>query len=100
MTARINVPSAEVAAFCRNHHVRKLSLFGSVLRPDFRPDSDVDILVEFDPQASVGLFELARMEHEMAVLLGRPVDLREPEELSPMFRAQVLAGAEVAFAAA
>ena len=74
-----------------------LSLFGSVLRDDFTPQSDVDFLVEFLPNAPVGLFELARMESELARLLGHKVDLRTPLELGKSFRAQVLAEAEAVY---
>ncbi len=74
--------------------MRKLSLFGSVLRGDARPDSDVDMLVEFEPGATVGYLELAAMEIELSEVLGRKVDLRTPAELSRYFRAEVLATAE------
>jgi predicted nucleotidyltransferase len=87
-----------VAAFCRRHHIRKLSLFGSVLRDDFRPDSDVDVLVEFEPQHPVGLIRLAGMERELSTILGRKVDLRTPAELSRYFRQDVLDSAEVHYA--
>jgi hypothetical protein len=98
MTAHIAIPKEWVAAFCRRNGIARLSLFGSVLRDDFRPDSDVDVLVEFEPGARVGFFDMARMEDELSSLLGRKVDLRTPEELSRYFRADVLAHAEVQFA--
>ena len=75
----------------------RMSVFGSVLRDDFRPDSDVDILVEFEPEAHVGYFGLAGMEHELSELLGRKVDLRTPAELSRYFRQRVVDGAEVIY---
>lgn len=100
MKPQVTIPRGDLEAFCRRHGVRKLSLFGSVLTSRFGPDSDVDMLVEFEPGARVGLFELSRMENELSDLVGRRVDLREPEELSPYFRADVLAQAEVQFAAA
>ena len=91
--------SGQVTAFCRRNHIRKLSLFGSVLRKDFSPGSDVDVLVEFDPNYIPGLIRLAGMERELSDLLGgRRVDLRTPEDLSPYFRDEVLASAEVQYA--
>ena len=96
--ARIAVDRERLAAFCRKHHIRKLALFGSVLRDDFRSDSDVDVLVEFEPEQPVGYFELVAMEDELSVLLGgRKVDLRTPLELSRYFRDQVIASAEVQY---
>lgn len=96
---RINLPQDRVAEFCRRYHIRRLSLFGSVLREDFRPDSDVDMLVEFEPGHEPGFFGLARMERELSGLLGgRKVDLRTPEDLSRYFRDEVLAEAEVRYA--
>jgi uncharacterized protein len=96
---KILFDSQAVARFCRRHHIRKLSFFGSVLRPDFRPDSDVDVLVEFDAAHTPGLFQLAGMERELSAILGgRKVDLRTPQDLSPYFRAEVLASARVQYA--
>jgi predicted nucleotidyltransferase len=99
MSARIQIDRERVADFCRRHQVNRLALFGSVLRDDFRPDSDVDVLVDFAPEARAGLFEMARMEAELEELIGRKVDLRTPAELSRYFRDEVVAGAEVQFAA-
>lgn len=97
----IQVPNKELAAFCRRHNIRWLAFFGSVLRDDFAPDSDVDVLVEFEPGSVPGLFGLARMERELAALLGgRQVDLRTPEDLSRYFRQSVLDEAEVQYAQA
>lgn len=88
-----------IAAFCRRHHIRRLSLFGSVLRDDFQPGSDVDVLVEFEPGHVPGFLGLAAMEHEISALLsGRTVDLRTPQDLSRYFRAEVIAEAEVQYA--
>jgi predicted nucleotidyltransferase len=99
--ARIKVPQAEIAAFCRRHHIRKLALFGSVLRDDFRPDSDIDVLVEFEPGRVPGLIRLAGMELELSELLGgRKVDMNTPMCLSPYFRDEVLAESEVLYAQA
>jgi hypothetical protein len=96
----LKVPRAQIAAFCRHHHIRKLALFGSVLRDDFRPESDVDVLVEFEPGHVPGFFGIARLERELADVLGtNNVDLRTPEDLSRYFRDQVLATAKVQYAA-
>jgi len=93
------VSKAKLAEFCRRHHIKKLSLFGSVLREDFRPDSDIDMLVEFEPGHVPGLFGLADMETELSALLdGHKVDLRTPADLSRYFRDRVLREAEVQYA--
>ncbi len=99
MSERIAVPRERVADFCRRHHVRRLALFGSVLRDDFGPDSDVDVLVEFQPGHVPGLAFFA-MQDELAEILGRPVDLNTPGCLSPYFRDEVLSEAEVLYDAA
>jgi predicted nucleotidyltransferase len=98
MGSRIQVDSGLIAQFCRKHHIRKLAFFGSVLREDFRPDSDVDVLVEFEHNQEPGLMRLARMERELAEMIGRPVDMRTPEDLSHLFRNEVVEGAEVQYA--
>ena len=95
---RITIDQNLLAAFCRRHHVRRLALFGSVLRADFSPDSDVDVLVEFEPAHVPGFFGMARLERELSALLGRKVDLRTPEDLSRYFRQDVLDQAEVQYA--
>lgn len=87
---------AALAAFCRKHHIRKLSFFGSVTRPDFKPSSDVDVLVEFEPGRTPGL-AFFEMQEELSDLLGRRVDLNTPRSLSPYFRDRVLTGAETAY---
>jgi predicted nucleotidyltransferase len=88
-----------IAAFCHRHHIRKLALFGSVLRADFRPDSDVDVLVEFEPGHTPGFLRLATMELELSqILAGRKADVRTPEDLSRYFRSDVLASAETIYA--
>lgn len=99
MSTRIDVPRESIAAFCRRHRIRRLALFGSVLRDDFRLDSDIDVLVEFDPRARTGLFTLTAMELELSEILGRKVDLRTPAELSRYFRDEVVESAEVLYAA-
>ena len=98
MSARITVDRGQIAEFCRRHRVRKLALFGSVLREDFRPESDVDILVEFEPGTSAGFLRLAAMEQELSALLRRRADVRTPAELSRYFREEVLRTAEVQYA--
>ncbi len=98
MRARVEIPNSVLTAFCRRRRIRKLSLFGSVLRDDFGPQSDVDVLVEFEPDARVGYFELADMEGELSELLGRKADIRTPAELSRYFRDEVLATAETQYA--
>lgn len=98
MSARIEIDASAIAAFCRRNRVRRLSLFGSVLRDDFGPDSDVDVLVEFEPDARVGFLRLAGMELELEELLGRKADIRTPNDLSRYFRDEVLAAAELQYA--
>jgi len=98
--SRIDIPKAKIAEFCRRNHIRRLALFGSVLRDDFGPGSDVDVLVEFESAARVGLLRLAGMELELGEVLGRKVDLNTPGFLSDYFRDQVLAEKEVQYDAA
>ena len=97
---KIKIPSEKIAEFCKNNHICKLSLFGSVLRSDFRSDSDIDFLVEFETGKVPGLIGLSRMERELSKILGgRKVDLRTPQDLSKYFRQEVLTHAEVQYAA-
>ena len=96
---RLQIPQHEVADFCRRHRIRKLALFGSVLREDFSPTSDVDVLVEFEPGAKVGLLAFARMEREMSAIISRKVDLNTEGFLSRYFRGEVLREAEVQYVA-
>jgi uncharacterized protein len=88
-----------LARLCRSHRIRRLALFGSVHKGSDRPDSDVDFLVEFERDAVPGLLGMAEIEAELSALLGRPVDLRTANELSPHFRQAVERAAEVRFAA-
>jgi uncharacterized protein len=92
----IKIPRKKIAEFCKRHHIRQLSLFGSVLRDDFRPESDVDILVEFEPNHVPGLAFFA-MQDELSEILGRPVDLNTPNFLSPYIREEVKAQALVQY---
>ena len=94
--ARISVSQEKIADFCQRHHIRRLAFFGSVLRDDFGPESDVDVLVEFDPGHIPGL-AFFTMENELSQILGRKVDLNTPQFLSRYFRHQVLAEAEVQY---
>jgi len=88
----------KIADFCRRHHINSLAIFGSALREDFTPESDVDILVEFEAGHVPGFFRLFEMEEELSTLFdGRKVDLRTPEDLSRYFRDRVLAQAEVQY---
>jgi len=87
---QVTIDRKQLAEFCKNHQIDKLSLFGSILREDFTAQSDVDCLVEFLPNARVGYFELVRMEDELTHLWGRKVDLRTPQELSRHFRQTVI----------
>ena len=95
---RIDIPKAALAVFCEKHHIRKLSVFGSVLRDDFRPDSDIDVLVEFRRGHAIGFIRLAAIERELSGMLGRKVDLRTPADLSRYFRDEVVESAEVHYA--
>lgn len=94
----IDVPPDAIAAFCKRHQIRELSLFGSVLRPDFGPDSDIDVLVEFEPEARIGL-KYFKIEDELTELLGRRVDLTTKDGLHTLIRNDVLARRLVVYAA-
>jgi predicted nucleotidyltransferase len=95
----ITIPEAAIADFCRRNHIRKLAFFGSFLTDDFGPESDIDMLVEFEPNQEPSMFRLCSMEIDLSEMLGRKVDLRTPEELSRYFREEVVAEAEVLYAA-
>ena len=96
---KIQVPETQLSEFCRRNHIRQLLVFGSALRDDFRPDSDVDLLVDFEPGAPVGFLALGRMQRELASLFQRPVDLVPKQGLKPAIREAVLASAEIVYAA-
>ncbi len=98
-TARSEIDRDEIAAFCRRHSIRRLALFGSVVRDDFTADSDVDVLVVFEPGAKTGL-AFFDMQDELAGIIGRNVDLNTPGFLSHHFRSQVLREAEDLYVAA
>ena len=99
MSPRIAVDRSALADFCRHHHIRRLALFGSVLRDDFRPSSDVDVLVEFEPGHVPG-FAFFDLQEELAALLGRKVDLHTPGSLSRYFRERVVREAQDQYVAA
>lgn len=99
MDLAIHIDKEQVANFCRKHHITTLALFGSVLTDRFGPESDVDVLVEFDPEHIPGLIALSGMERELSQLLGRKADMRTPNDLSRYFRDQVLREAVTQYAA-
>jgi len=96
--AQVSFPQEKIAEFCRKHHINKLAVFGSVLRPDFREDSDIDVLVEFDPNHIPGLAFFS-MQDELSEILGRKVDLNTPQCLSKYFREKVIKEAIIQYAA-
>ena len=99
MSVRIAIDRDKLAEFCRKQHIRRLAFFGSVLRDDFRPDSDIDVLVEFEPGHVVG-FRFVAVEEELSHLLGgHRVDMVRPKYLNRRLRDRVLASAEVCYAA-
>lgn len=96
---RTPIPKKDLQEFCRRYQVNRLALFGSVLRQDFRNDSDVDVLVSFEPNAHVGFITLSRMQRELSELFKRPVDLVLMDGLKPVIRDSVLANIEEVYAA-
>ena len=97
MSVQIEISKDKIADFCRLNHIRRLALFGSVLRDDFGPDSDIDVLVEFEPGVRVGMITLAGFEIDLSRLLGRRVEMHTPRGLDPHFRDDVLDLAEVQY---
>jgi predicted nucleotidyltransferase len=93
----VDLDEAKIADFCRRHRITKLQLFGSVLRKDFHEASDVDVLYEFEPGKSVGMFGLFEMERELSELIGRQVDMGTPDSLSVYIRDRVMAEAETIY---
>ena len=98
--ARISIPKDKISVFCKQNQVRRLSFFGSVLREDFGPDSDVDILVEFEPGTRMGLIRLSGLEIELGKIIGRKVDLNTPGFLNKYYRNKILTEADVQYDAA
>ena len=98
MNKAIPIHKAKIADFCKRHHIQRLAIYGSALRSDFSPDSDIDVLVDFAPGHTPGFFKLFEMESELSGLFGgRKVDLRTPQDLSLYFRDRVIEGAEVQY---
>ncbi len=97
MSSKISIDHGKIADFCHRHHIHRLALFGSVLRDDFRPDSDVDVLVEFEPDHIPGL-DFFGMEQELSEIFGRKVDLNTPGFLSHYFRDEIRKQAEIQYA--
>ena len=97
LTQNIAIPQDDIVDFCQRYHIQRLAFFGSVLRTDFGPDSDVDILVEFEPGHTPGLITLAGIEIELSVILNRKADIRTPADLSRYFRQDVIENARVVY---
>jgi uncharacterized protein len=99
LSPRIKIPEKKIEDFCHQYQVKRMALFGSVLRDDFRPDSDVDVLVVFDPSARITFMTLGKMKRELSTLLQRQVDLVPQEGLKPAIREDVLSTAQEVYAA-
>jgi predicted nucleotidyltransferase len=98
MNKAISIPKDKIADFCKKHHIQRLAIYGSALRSDFKPESDIDILVDFVPGHTPGFFKLFKMESELSVLFGgRKVEIRTPQDLSKYFRTKVIEIAEVQY---
>ena len=97
MPGNLRILREEIAEFCVRNHIKRLAIFGSALRDDFTPESDLDVLVEFEPGAHVGMIRLAALEFELGEIVGRKVDLNTPGFLSKYYRNQVLSEAEVQY---
>jgi predicted nucleotidyltransferase len=98
MNPQVTIPKEAIRDFCRAHAVRELALFGSAVRPDFRQDSDIDVLIDLAPDTRIGLIALQQMRDELARLFGRPVDLLTRGGLNRHIRDQVLHSAEIIYA--
>jgi len=98
VSPELNFEASAISSFCAEHHIARLALFGSAAKGALRPDSDVDVLVEFEPGQTPGYLGMARLARLLSGLVGgRPVDLRTPQELSPYFKDEVLATCEVQY---
>ncbi len=98
MNGKLIIDKDKIREFCERHYIRRLAIFGSALRDDFGPDSDVDVLVDFMPGHTPGFFKLFEMEEELSGLLGgHKIDIRTPEDLSRYFRDKVVATAQVQY---
>jgi predicted nucleotidyltransferase len=98
MAVQISIDRDAIAGFCRRHHIRRLALFGSVLRDDFRPESDVDVLVEFEREHIPGLIGLGAIEDELGRIFGRRAEIVTAKGLSPYLKPRVLGDAETIYA--
>ena len=96
---KITIPPEKIKSFCQRYQVRRMSLFGSILQDDFKPESDVDVLVQFDPDARVSFMTLGKMQRELAAIFQRDVDLIPQDGLKPMIRNQILSTAQEVYAA-
>jgi uncharacterized protein len=99
LSPKINIPEKKIKDFCQHYQVRRMALFGSVLRDDFRPDSDIDVLVVFNPSARISFLTLGRMTRELSTLFGRQVDLVPQDGLKSTIREAVLSSAQEVYAA-
>ena len=99
LPSSIDIPAAKISDFCRRHGIARMSLFGSVLRSDFSPESDIDVLVEFQAGRAPGFIAFAGMQLELQAIIGRRIDLRTPADLSKYFRDEVLREARLIHAA-
>lgn len=99
MQPQIEIPTGEISQICQKHKIRELALFGSALREDFKPSSDVDLLVTFEPDAQIGFLAFSKIQREFAGLFHRPVDLVSKNGLNPRIRQTVIADARVIYAA-
>jgi predicted nucleotidyltransferase len=97
IAANIDLPQEQLTAFCQRHHIAYLALFGSALRDNFGPESDLDMLVEFEPGTKIGLLEFIGIQRELSSLLGRPVDLVPRDGLKWVIRDEVLASAKAIY---
>ncbi len=93
------IPRDKLADFCKRNHIERLSVFGSCVRGELQPDSDIDLLVEFEQDLTPGLFTIVKMEMELTEMLGRKVDMRTAEDLSRYFRDEVVRNAELQYPA-
>ena len=98
MSTQVPIDREQIVVFCRRHYIRKLALFGSVLREDFSPDSDVDVLVEFDPGHVPGLFGFVKMQDDLSQIIGQQVDLITYKSLIRRLRDRVIASSEIQYA--
>jgi len=98
MAIPISIPKDDIADFCRRYNIREIRLFGSILREDFGAESDVDVLVEFEPDAQIGFIALGRMRRKLSAIFQRPVDLVPRDGLKPHIREAVLSSAQVVYA--